>query len=421
MTDAEKVYPEPRFAAPRLTEPRRILHVDMDAFYASVEVADDPTLAGKPLLVGGTSGRGVVCAASYQARKFGCRSAQPMSMALRLCPQAIVRKPRFDRYKQVSSAVFDILHHYSPLIETLSLDEAFVDLTGTHRLHGDAVGVARAIKHQIQAATHCTASVGVAPNKFLAKLASDLDKPDGLTILLDEEIERRLPTLPITRIWGIGPKTAERMHTIGLRTFQHLRNIDPALLTRRFGQDARRYIDLAQGIDDRPVIPDRDAKSIGQERTFAENLTDLQDMRDMLLHETESVAGRLRRHHLTARTVTLKLRYADFRTLTRRTTLPDPTDSTSTIWHAADALLAHWATTTFAPLRLLGIQLGNLQATGQQLSLFPAPQAVKQQNVDRAVDSIRAKFGDTAIARAQSTRAQSTRRPPPTHKNEPKA
>lgn len=379
-------------------EPRRILHVDMDAFYASVEVVDDPALAGKPLLVGGTSGRGVVCAASYEARKFGCRSAQPMSAAMRLCPQAIVRKPRFDRYKAVSSAVFDILHHYSPLIETLSLDEAFVDLTGTRRLLGDAVGVGRKIKHQIKAATGCTASVGVAPNKFLAKLASDLDKPDGLTVLLEEEIERRLPGLPITRIWGIGPKTADRMHTLGLRTFEHLRNIDPALLTRRFGQDAQRYIDLSHGQDDRPVTPDRDAKSIGQERTFAENLTDLQDMRDMLLHEVESVAGRLRRHHLTARTVTLKLRYGDFRTLTRRITLPDPSDSTTAFWQAASALLAGWANASFAPLRLIGVQLGSLQAGGQQLSLFPPPEIAKQRHVDQAVDTIRQKFGQDAIA-----------------------
>ena len=385
-------------------EPRRVLHVDMDAFYASVEAVDDPSLVGKPVLVGGTGGRGVVCAASYEARKFGCRSAQPMSIAMRLCPQAIVRKPRFARYREVSSIVFDILHRYSPLIETLSLDEAFVELTGTYRLHGDAVAVASRIKQQVKAATGCNASVGVAPNKFLAKLASDLDKPDGLTVLLDDEIERRLPGLPIGRIWGIGPKTAARLNNIGVKTFAQLRSLDPRLLSAQVGQEAGRYIDLAHGRDDRPVVPDRDAKSIGQERTFGEDLTHLDEMRDMLLHEVESVAGRLRRHHLTARTVTLKLRYSDFRTLTRRTTLDQPSDATTDFWHAADKLLSAWSEHDFAPLRLLGVQLSQLESTGQQLLLFTPPESAKQKVVDKAVDTIRAKFGADAIGRGKSSR-----------------
>lgn len=379
---------------------RSILHVDMDAFFASVEVLDDPTLKGKPLLVGGVSGRGVVAAASYESRVYGCRSAMPMSQALRLCPHAIVRKPRFHRYKEISRKVFDIFERYTPLVQGLSIDEAFLDLTGTERLLGPAAQVARRIKEDIRGETGCTGSVGVSFNKFLAKLASDMDKPDGLTILGPAEVEARLPALPVTRIWGVGPAMAKRLAGYAIHTIADLRRADVAFLTARFGDEAQRLIDLSFGRDDRPVTPDRDAKSIGNENTFPEDLTQADEVRAAILEEAESVAARCRKAGLVARTVTVKIRTSDFRTVTRSRTRPAPTNLTADIWAEAKSLFDTWALDHFAPIRLIGVTAKDLSPLGgAQLDLFGGAKDEQQSKVDAATDRIRAKFGKEAIKR----------------------
>src|SRR5262245_48268274 len=252
---------------------RVILHVDMDAFYASIEQLDDPALRGRPVLVGGTGPRSVVCAASYEARPFGCRSAQPMGMALRMCPQAVVVVPRFARYREVSDAMFAILHDVSPLVEPLSIDEAFVDLTGTERLLGPAERVAQEIRRRIRAELGVTASVGVAPNKFVAKIASDLNKPDGLTVVAPGKVLEMLHALPIERMWGVGPATASRFRSLGVTTIGALAAWSEERLRREFGAaGAEHFFHLARGDDDRPVVPDAQAKSIGHEETFDTDL-----------------------------------------------------------------------------------------------------------------------------------------------------
>jgi DNA polymerase-4 len=372
----------------------------MDAFYASVEVLDDPSLAGKPLLVGGTSGRGVVSAASYEARAFGCRSAMPMGQALRLCPHAIVRPVRFDRYREVSRKVFEIFDRFTPVVEGLSVDEAFLDLSGTERLLGPAIDVARKLKTTIRAETGCTASVGVSYCKFLAKLASDLEKPNGLTLFGRPEVDTRLPALPVTKIWGIGPKAAAKFASYAIHTIADIRRADPAFLRPRFGDDVDRLIHLAWGRDDRPVVPDHQAKSIGQEQTFGENLDKKDAVRAELLSEVEQVAWRLRRANLRARTVTVKIRYGDFKTVTRSTTLPTETDLTQDLWTAARACFDAWAETSFSPVRLIGVQAKSLTpSNATQLALFDSPQREKREKIDQATDKIRSKFGTDSIRR----------------------
>ena len=261
---------DPAIAMPHAL--RTILHLDMDAFFASVEQRDHPELRGKPLLIGHDGPRGVVSTASYEARPFGCRSAMPMITAKRLCPQAIVLPVRNERYHEVSQQMFAILEEYSPLVEPLSIDEAFLDLTGTELALGEPVQVARQLKDRIKRELGVTASVGVAPNKFLAKLASDMEKPDGLTVIREEDIDRVLPPLPVTKLWGIGPATAAKLEPLGIRTIGDLRGWPLDSLRRYLGNEAERYVQLASGIDHRPVVPDRQAKSIGHEQSSASTL-----------------------------------------------------------------------------------------------------------------------------------------------------
>lgn len=385
-----------------MSEPRSILHVDMDAFYASVEVLDEPSLRGLPVLVGGTSGRGVVSAASYEARRFGCRSAMPMAQALRLCPQAVVRPVRFARYREVSRKVFAVFERYTPAVEGLSVDEAFLDLTGTGKLHGPAVDVAKRIKRDVVEATGgCTCSVGVSHNKFLAKLASDLNKPDGLTVFGPAEVETLLPTLPVTRIWGVGPKAAARLASYAIHTIGDLRRADVGFLAHRLGDDAHRLHRLAFGLDDRPVTTDREAKSVGQEQTFFDPLSVPDAVRAELLAETEHVAARLRKARVRARTVTVKIRTEDFRTVTRSQTLAVPTDVTAELWAAARACFDAWALDRFEAVRLIGVQAKELTPAddGAQLDLFSQPGHDRQAQLDTAADKIRARFGPDAIKR----------------------
>ncbi len=382
--------------------PRSILHVDMDAFFAAVEVLDRPELAGKPVLVGHDGSRGVVAAASYEARTFGCHSALPMAVAKRLCPHAVVMPVRFARYREMSDRVFDILARYTPLIEPLSIDEAFLDLTGTERLLGPAQRAAVRLKSEIRSQTGLTASIGVAPNKFLAKLASDLHKPDGLTVIGREDVEHVLGPLPITRLWGVGPRTAERLGGLGIRTIGDVRRVDFEVLRRRIGLDeAAHYLRLANGEDDRPVVSDREAKSIGQEQTFGENLSDPNQVRDVILEQCEQVTRRLRRHKLRARTVTVKIRFGDFRTVTRRCTLPDPTDATALVWRAAREQFDRWAESGFQSVRLIGVSAADFSGDAPQLTLFANPESEKQRRLDGAVDQITNRFGTAAIQRAR--------------------
>jgi nucleotidyltransferase/DNA polymerase involved in DNA repair len=382
---------------------RSILHVDMDAFFAAVEQLDHPELRGKPVLVGGNGPRGVVATASYEARPFGCKSAMPMAVARRLCPHAIVVRGNFARYREVSDAMFDILENFTPLIQPLSIDEAFLDLTGTQRLHGDAESVARRIKQRVRDELRLTISVGVAHNKFLAKLASDLQKPDGLTVLLEpEQIERVLPPLPISRIWGIGPKTAIRLNDLGIKTIGDIRKLPLDILTAKFGDEGERYFRLSRGIDDREVTPDSQAKSIGQEQTFGVDVADPEELRGVLLGEIEQIAARLRRHGLRTRGITLKIRDGQFNTITRAAKVDPPTSITQPLWEVAQQTFDAWATTSFKPLRLLGAQATHLTADAEQLPLFEDSRSERHKKVDAALDQINARLGKLAIHRARA-------------------
>ena len=386
--------------------PRRILHVDMDEFFAAVEKFDRPELRGKPLLIGGDAkSRGVVSTASYEARPFGCRSAMPMAKAVRLCPQAIVLPVRGERYRQASEEVFAILGRFSPLVEPLSIDEAFLDVTGCERLLGPADQIAADLKRAIREETGLTASVGVAPNKYLAKLASDLKKPDGLVVITEETVQEILDPLPVSRIWGVGPAGAKALEALNVRTILQLRALPEKLLRQKFGQWGEHIARLARGEDERPVVPDSQAKSIGQEETFPQDIGEMERLRSVLLEQVEEVARRLRRSGLKARTVTLKIRYGDFTTLTRSATLAAATDVTDQLWRSAEAILAIWASKDRRPLRLLGMTASGLQGQeGTQLSLFADAGQLKQQAIDKTLDKITERFGPGAVQRAAGRR-----------------
>ncbi|RPI59994.1 MAG: DNA polymerase IV [Planctomycetaceae bacterium] len=379
---------------------RQIIHVDMDEFFAAVEKIDRPELAGKPLLVGGAADkRGVVATASYEARAFGCHSAMPMAKAVRLCPQAIVLPVRGQRYGEISDSIFDIFHRFSPLVEPLSIDEAFLDVTGCQRLLGPAEEIARKIKQAVRTEIGLTASLGVAPNKFLAKLASDLKKPDGLVVIRPAEVQALLDNLPVTKLWGVGPAAAKLFTRLNVRTIGQLRRVGLDVMKSTFGSSGEHFWDLAHGRDDRSVEPDSQAKSIGHEDTFAVDIGDLDDLRRVLLGQVEQVGRRLRRHELKARTVTLKLRYGDFTTLTRSRTMPTATSTTAALWQAAEELFTAWAGKDFRPLRLLGMTASNLGTGSGQLSLFDQAQADKQEKLDKTLDDITNRFGNKAVRR----------------------
>ena len=399
--------------------PRAILHVDMDAFYASVEQHDNPTLKGKPVLVGGSGKRGVVCAASYESRVFGCRSAMPMSVAKRLCPSATIVKPHFARYIQVSEQVRTIFDSFTPQIEPLSLDEAFLDVTNSIALLGEPTQMAKTIRERVKSTTGVTCSVGVAPNKFLAKIASDMNKPDGLTILGPDHatLQSQIDPLNIERMWGVGPKTTPRMHARGWRTFKDVRLAGLDQLCAALGDFGEHCWMLSQGLDDRVVHTEREAKSIGHEETFHDDIADMEELRAILLAHVEHVARRLRKHDLTCRTISLKLRRPDFTTLSRSTTLDRATDDTATLWKHSLATFDSWATSPGAgALRLLGIHLSGLSpntpsgvAHNEQLSLFAATEEAapsRRAKVDAATDAITKRFGQAAIARARTIRKE---------------
>jgi DNA polymerase-4 len=378
---------------------RQILHVDMDAFYASVEQLDHPELRGKAVIVGGDpSGRGVVSAASYEARPFGVHSAMPTAQALRLCPHAILLPVRMKRYAEVSQTIREVFERFTPLVEPISLDEAFLDVTGSTNLFGSAERIGRAIKREIKGRTGLTASVGVAPNKFLAKLASDIEKPDGFVVITEQNFQSILDPLPVGRIWGVGKVTERTLLARGIRSIGELRRAPRSMLAAILGSGADDLIRLAQGLDDRPVEPDRQRKSLSSERTFATDIPDRDVLARVLHEQVEEVAMRLRRKGLKARTITLKLRYADFRTVTRSETLSQATNLTRPVWQAAEAVFGRWYGRARGPLRLLGFCASGLQPGNEgQRFLFPDPQEERLKRLDEAVDRIRERYGRRAV------------------------
>ncbi|MEW6357412.1 MAG: DNA polymerase IV [Planctomycetota bacterium] len=382
--------------------PETIIHVDMDAFYASVEQRDAPSLRGKPVIVGGhPEGRGVVSAASYEARKFGVHSAMPITAARRICSHAVFLPVRMEQYAEESRKIRQILHSYTPLVEPLSLDEAFLDVAGSIRLFGPPEAIGRAIKERIRAETQLTASVGIAPNKFLAKLASDLEKPDGFVIIREDEKLDFIAPLPIRRIWGVGKVAEAALHEIGVRTIGDLRKLSIDALKPRFGKVAEDLFNLSRGIDTRTVVPDSEAKSIGSEITFETDIGDLDALLTTLLDLSEDVGERLRAEGCLCRTVTVKVRYPDFNTITRRMTLPEPTDSTSQIYQTACAILRGKIPLAGRLLRLIGVTASGLARGGVQLSLFDQQKRAKGKRLDKTVDQIRKKLGPDAIKRGR--------------------
>ena len=336
----------------------------MDAFYASVEQRDDPSLRGKPVAVGGRpEGRGVVAAASYEARTFGVRSAMSMTKAVRLCPDLVIVRPDFTRYRQISTQVFDMYRSVTPLVEPLSLDEAYLDVTENAWKERLATTVARRLKQWIREETGLTVSAGAAPNKFLAKIASDWDKPDGLTIIPTERVEAFLHKLPVEALWGVGPVTAERLRAAGVVRLVDVRTVDPRVLRDAVGRQTDWLRRLADGIDDRPVSPERSVKSSGSEHTYPTDLTDVGTIREELERLARRGADWLERKQLVARTVTIKVRYADFTTVTRSHSERPSTRDAARIATRASHLLGRTEADT-QPVRLLGVSLHNLSAEG---------------------------------------------------------
>jgi len=379
-----------------------ILHVDMDASYASVEQRDRPELVGRAVIVGGDADRrGVVAAASYEARKFGVHSAMPSATARRLCPQAVFLPPRIDHYAAISRQIRAIFERYTPLVEPLSLDEAFLDVTGSEQLFGPAAEIGRRIKREIRDELRLVASVGVAANKFLAKLASDLEKPDGFVVVDPHGVQVFLDPLPVSRLWGVGKVSNRALEKLGVHTIGQLRRLPVEVLASKFGSMGEHLGRLARGVDDRPVVPDHQAKSISHETTFAVDVADREVLRAWLLELVEQVARRLRRHQLRARTVELKVRFADFRTITRSQTLPVATNVTAELWEAATTVLDGRLPKGLAPVRLLGFGASGLDASPQvQRQLFDQPDHARQAQLDAATDAIHDRFGLDAIGRA---------------------
>ncbi len=386
--------------------PRSIIHLDMDAFFASVEQLDQPAYRGKPVVVGadprGGKGRGVVAACSYEARPFGLHSAMPISQAYRLCSHAIFVRPRGHRYAEMSDRIFVILREYTDLLEPLSIDEAFLDVTASQRLFGSAEEIGRTLKRRIRSELGLVASIGLAPNKFLAKIASDLGKPDGfVTVSLGKEREFLGP-LPISRLWGVGPKTEARLTRLGLQTIGQIARLPAKTLEELFGQAGRDLWELANGMDERPVVPGQDAKSISAEHTFGQDTEDREAIRRTLLGLADRVAQRLRREGYLTSGVTLKFRDHRFRTLTRAASLPQATDVADDLFQGA------WKLVDTIPwqgsrVRLLGIAASRLAsaargATGQ-MPLFP-PGADPRRTLARTLDAIQERFGSNAITRA---------------------
>jgi DNA polymerase-4 len=383
-----------------------IIHADMDAFFASVEIREQPELRNKPVVVAGRPDqRGVVAAASYAARQYGIRSAMPTATALKHCPELIILPGRMTLYSEVSSQIHAIFSRYTPLIEPLSLDEAFLDVNASEALFGKAVDIARRIKQEILDELQLVVSVGVAPNKFLAKIASDLEKPDGFVVLEPADVQSFLDPLPVSRLWGVGRVTEQQLHALSIRTVAELRQMPKKIIRQHFGQHGEHLWQLAHGLDDRRVTPEREAKSISHETTFAQDISDLEILRAVLLNLTEQVAWRMRRHDLCGRSVQLKLRFADFRTITRMHSLRHPTHSTDELWDTVSQLFNKTSAAGLPPLRLIGMGVSGFQTDHEsaQLNMFDEPQ-IEANNVDKLADDINSRFGHKLLSRARGIR-----------------
>jgi DNA polymerase IV len=377
---------------------RHIIHLDMDAFYPSVEILDNPDLKGKPVIVGGGRERGVVSSASYEARKFGVHSAQPMAYAMRLCPAGVFLGVRMKRYKEISDMIFKIFYRFTPLVEPLSIDEAFLDVTGSVRLFGRAEDIARIIKEAIRNDIGITASAGVAPSKFAAKIASDMNKPDGLTVVDPDHVREFLGPIPIGRMWGAGKVTEEAFLQMGIHTFKDLSAAPRQMLEERFGAHGIKMQLLSMGIDDRDVLPERDAKSIGHEDTFLTDIMDVSHAKKELLSQSVRVARRMRREGVKGRTITLKVKYNDFRQITRSATLPCASDDAHEIFLIVCGLLEKTSVGK-RPVRLLGVSLSNFESKRiAQMPLFKDQDGPdKKSQLHKALDSILDRYGDKAL------------------------
>jgi len=378
-----------------------ILHIDMDAFYASVEQLDNPWLKGKCVIVGGTSNRGVVSASSYEARRFGVRSAMPIFQARQKCPDGVFVPPRMERYKEVSKKIMAILREFSPQVEVVSIDEAYMDVSGSQRLHGDPETVAMNIKNEIKKKLGLACSVGVAPGKFLAKVASDMDKPDGLTIIQPQEVHQFIESLPVQKVPGVGKKTFLQLESMGIKTLGDVNKFPDKMLLDRLGKFGHRLIELASGRDHSTVTPWSPHKSVSSERTLGEDTRDKKLLHKYLLKQSEEVARQLRKANFRARTITLKLKHADFKQFTRSKTISTPTRSSETIYQHAASLLDNYELTQ--KIRLIGVGTSGFKSAGQpvQLDLFDRVKKSDQtwEKVDRTLESITNKFGRDAIKR----------------------
>ncbi len=385
---------------------RTIIHLDMDAFYASVEILDQPELRGRPVVVGGTSDRSVVSAASYEARKYGIHSAMPLVRARQLCPDGVFLPVRMGRYREISDRIMAIFERFTPLVEPISLDEAFLDVTGSSRLFGSGVEIAVTIKKLINVETGLTGSAGVATSKLLAKIASDLQKPDGLTVVAPGREREFLAPLPISKLWGVGKTTLKDLALLGVTTIGNLAGLPVEILNARFGKSGSYLHRAALGLDERPVVPEREAKSVGHEDTYEEDLLDPARMRRELLSLANRVGARLRRYSLRGRTITLKVKFHDFKLVSRSTTLDEGTDDDLTIFRQVCELLRQTEAGR-RPVRLLGISLSNLLQSDApcQTDLFGASrQKARREKLNRAVDDVNRKYGRQALNPAALTR-----------------
>ena len=379
-----------------------ILHIDMDAFYASVEELDNPQLKGKSVVVSGQSERSVVSAANYEARKFGVHSAMPVFQARQKCPEAVFLPPRMGRYKELSAKIMSILCEFSPLVEPSSIDEAYVDITGCERLFGGVREIALSIKKRIKETLNLTCSLGAAPNKFLAKIASDMDKPDGLTIIMPENVEQFIETLPIHKVPGVGKNTHGKLKLLGFKTLGDVKKYPEEILIKKFGKFGHRLMELADGIDRSVVIPAPETKSVSTEETLLEDTDDKLVLKKYILKQAEKIGRELRKLEVRAKTVSIKIKHSDFKQVTRRVTIKNPTQSSEVIIREAFQLLENYRMPKKA--RLIGIGASNLvfKAEPVQIDIFEHDdtKSSKWKKLDEVIDTITDKFGTDAIKRA---------------------
>jgi len=378
---------------------KAIIHLDMDAFYPAVEMLDNPELKGKPVVVGGSTERGVVSSASYEARAFGVRSAQPIARAKRICPGGVFLPVRMLRYKKISQQIFQIFYKFTPLVEPISIDEAFLDVTGCQRLLGHPEDIAKKIKQRILTETGLTVSAGLAPSKFVAKIASDIDKPNGLTIVPHDKVRNFLNPLPVAKMWGVGKATQKVLRQLNIHTFKELSLVPVKILENKFGKHGITMHLLSMGVDDRDVVPEHDVKSIGHEDTFTTDILDIDRIKMELLSQTDKVTHRMRKEGVTGKTITLKVKYSDFVQITRSKTIAKSTDDGFEIYNTACSLLKKTEIGK-RPVRLLGVSLSQLSLfeRNRQLSLFHQDDSCqKKRRLNTALDSLYKKHGKKSI------------------------